>query len=406
MFIKLDNRTVWNYVEEDKTMIKEYGDKIVHTLFYLSSCVTRCGMVHFSIEELITSCGMKVNTKAGNSVEQFRKILLMLQENGILSDIRYNMDLNKAKCKEMIVCQLNLEYKKDKDGKDTQFFMIDWDNYCKILSCNEKNKINIINVYSYLLSRMSTKDEYTDVRRDGGNSEGCWVEEKTIAKDLCISKNTVIKCIDKLIELGLIFKDNTGKVINKKGKTSNGSNVYTVKESDIRDTIKGCQRWYEANGYIITDKKINKEALSVYGLKGQIDKQKAQGKDITKLENKLFKKQEKLKEEVVVKFEYSKNKEYIEARNEQYEDYEEEETDNKNVDKMWSDGSLLGHLQCLVIEYNDYVEKDNRVNNMDAFINKFRNIEDIDELDVKIKDFKHLVEVAQNECYDGADDLI
>ena len=147
MFIKLDNRTVWNYVEEDKTMIKEYGDKIVHTLFYLSSCVTRCGMVHFSIEELITSCGMKVNTKAGNSVEQFRKILLMLQENDIISDIRYDMDLNKAKCKEMIVCQLNLEYKKDKYGKDTQFFMIDWDNYCKILSCNEKNKINIINVY-------------------------------------------------------------------------------------------------------------------------------------------------------------------------------------------------------------------------------------------------------------------
>ena len=73
---------------------------------------------------------------------------------------------------------------------------------------------------------------------------------------------------------------------------------------------------------------------------------------------------------------------------------------------MWSDGSLLGHLQCLVIEYNDYVEKDNRVNNMDAFINKFRNIEDIDELDVKIKDFEHIVEVAQNECYDGADDLI
>ena len=109
MFIKLDNRTVWNYVEEDKTMIKEYGDKIVHTLFYLSSCVTRCGMVHFSIEELITSCGMKVNTKAGNSVEQFRKILLMLQENDIISDLRYDMDLNKVKCKEMIVCQLNLE---------------------------------------------------------------------------------------------------------------------------------------------------------------------------------------------------------------------------------------------------------------------------------------------------------
>ena len=86
--------------------------------------------------------------------------------------------------------------------------------------------------------------------------------------------------------------------------------------------------------------------------------------------------------------------------------YEEEETDNNNVDKMWSDGSLLGHLQCLVIEYNDYVEKDNRINNVDAFINKFRNIEDIDELDVKIKDFKHIVEVAHNEYYQGADDLM
>ena len=63
---------------------------------------------------------------------------------------------------------------------------------------------------------------------------------------------------------------------------------------------------------------------------------------------------------------------------------------------MWSDGSLLTHLQCLVMEYNDYVEKDNRINNMDAFINKFREIEDIDKLNVKIKDFKHLIEVARN----------
>ena len=73
---------------------------------------------------------------------------------------------------------------------------------------------------------------------------------------------------------------------------------------------------------------------------------------------------------------------------------------------MWSDGSLLTHLQCLVMEYNDYVKKDNKVNNMDAFINKFRKIENIDELDVKIKDFEHIVEVSHNEYYNGADDLI
>ena len=309
MFIKLRNDSVWNKNNSNNTMIKNYGDKIIHTLLYLECCTTKVGMVHFNIEEFITSCGMKVDNHEGCSVDQFRNILLILQQNDIISDIRYGVRLEKVKTKEMIVCQFNMIFNKDEKGNDLEFYCIEYDNYAKILDCDIKNKINLINVYCYIISRMrrGSLTDIDDLQKSGGSAECVWIKEETIAKELCITKNTVIKCINKLIELKLLYKDNLGQVVKEgSDKKQNAVNIYVVNPTHMKDGLKENRTWYEAQNYIILNKKLDKDFNKINGLKGQIQKQKNNGSDTTKLEESLQNKQKRLQDKLQNKQKNSK----------------------------------------------------------------------------------------------------
>ena len=410
-FSKLPNNLVWSKEEGEVSLCKD-NDKLLPVIVYLdthnSNITNEC---YFSLADMIESIGMKVRKGKDGTVNQIREILKYLQSINWLKGI----DVDTIKPSEFVKCKFEMTYKKDDADNDNEWFKLYYDNYVKIMNNNSKlDKFITLKVYCYILSRIKRNSEEKTLKdaRKYKSHEGVKVETfydtyEAFNSDLGISKNTVLKQhLELLVELGLIAYGNIGQV-KKKGFQHTANNCYCEDKEELERALDCSREYYIGEGYILTGKEVKKTSKTVKGLKGVSQSLENKGKDNSHIVKEIEEIKQKEKEQAIKEAKENKTK-YMGLKSKPNRSWytNEEETDNNNVDKMWSDGSLLTHLQCLVMEYNDYVEKDNRVNNMDAFINKFRNIEDIDELDVKIKDFKYLVEVATNECYDGADDLM
>ena len=411
-FSKLPNNTVW-CIEKGEVSLCKDNDKLLPVIIYLdthyNNITNEC---YFSLADIIESLGMKVRKGKDGTVNQIRDILKYLQNINWLKGI----DVDTIKPSEFVKCKFEITYLQDDVDNDTQWFKLYYDNYVKIMNNDSKlDKFITLKLYCYILSRIkrNSSEKTLEEARKYRDHKGVVIETfydtyEVFNSDLGISKNTVLKQhLDLLVELGLIAYGNIGMV--KKGNFIHvANNCYCVDKEELERALEYSRKHYIGEGYILTGKDVKKTSKKVKGLKGTSQSLENKGKDSSHIVKEIEEIEQKEKEQAIKEAKENRTKHMgLNTKpNRSWYAYEEEETDNNNVDKMWADGSLLGHLQCLVMEYNDYVEKDNRVNNVDAFINKFRKIEDIDELDVKIKDFKHLVEFAHNEFYNGADDLI
>ena len=161
-FLKIPNEFVWN---KDKgyegTLLKEIGEKVIHVLMYIDCCQTRIGVCNFNINQMIQIIDMKVDSHKGKSIDQFKHIIKELQNKGIINGLKILntkgelIGLDKAKPCDMMVCNsLNIEYKKNDKGEDTEFFMLKHEDYLKIINSDIKNKVNTLNTYCYIIARM------------------------------------------------------------------------------------------------------------------------------------------------------------------------------------------------------------------------------------------------------------
>ena len=377
-------------------------NRIIKVVYELMVGTNFKGLYTNSLDNLISDCGYKADK---DSRKLFKELLLSMHKNNIINILN-----EEFKPKDVLLIDTDNLYNDTLDGY-TGIEQKEIDIINSIAKDNRENN-TLLKGYFFIKSMCHKRDDKTEKGlRFEAKAQAIVMDEKYITTFTGITD--VTKCIKILKQHELInyinFKE--APVNNPKAKID-GKNIYVVRALEDKWDIDLMNKELEfkfnqyrderiKEGYIISNE-FNNNNKSKNGKEGK----KVQMMNKAKRENK-----EQVKEDIKCDnmglSEYVKDEKQVKSKpNRSLYEYEEEETDNNNVDKMWSDGSLLGHLQCLVIEYNDYVEKDNRINNVDAFINKFRNIEDIDELDVKIKDFKHIVEVAHNEYYQGADDLM
>lgn len=329
-FIKLPNILVWDCAKDNKgkrenTYSYQYGDKLCHIWSMFDCLLNRVGTISFSLEQLVRESGVVANPRTGRNVEQFRSILLELEKNKMITNSRY--DLKEVKYKELIVCEYSIPMAVDKDFKDTQFFTVYREDYLNLLQHNTKlNKITLLYVYYYLLSRMSNGK--------GGTTTYCFPSYLDITKDLDISENTFTSYLKELEILDLIHYGNIGFII-KNGENKVANNVYVRHKSHLQSALDISKNYWIAEGWMITNKQVSKINGEIKGYKGQIKRQKNQGKDTTKLEAKLS----KLEEKVVNKVDKSLNdiKREIKSLNEKLNKIDEDNKLKTIVQSEWED---------------------------------------------------------------------
>lgn len=218
-FIMLPNNLIWN---KENTMIEKYGEKVSYVLSYLDSNVNRLDKCTFSIEDIILSCGIAVKTGKGKSIEQFKELLLQLQEDGIITNT--NIEIEKAKIHDYISCDLKIPFEQ-KEENNVNFFMIERDKFINIITSDTKSdKCNLLNTYYYIMARINRKFGFF------------YDTQEIMASDLGLSKTTLNKYIDELKNLGVIYYDNIGLVDGKKA-----NNIYS-------DTKEGLNKGLESSG--------------------------------------------------------------------------------------------------------------------------------------------------------------
>jgi len=298
-FIKFPNYLVWNHQDSTNTLLREYGDKILHILSYLDCCTSRVGNISFSIEDIIITCGLVPKSGKGNVNEQFRIIIVNLVDKCILQ-IKNDKNIDTCKIGELIRCDYNpFTITEDLKG----WFPVYHDNYLKIINDDDNtdiNKLVALKIYYYILARLNRRDTHyttegekltSNIVITGGKAEVFWDGYNSICEDLNITDNTLNKYLKYLKSLNLIYYDNVG-MVQKDDVKKQANNVYAIDETELEYGLKQSELWYEDKGYIGVDGENDR---AIRGLKGKIQAMKNKGKDTAKLERKLGKKLDKLK---------------------------------------------------------------------------------------------------------------
>lgn len=282
-FIKLPNNLIWDSENTKSTLMHNYGDEIIHILTYLDTSTDRLGVIRFTIEDMILSCGLTPTRGKGRINERFINILKKLIDEKVIEIIRG--DINKIKVAEMITCILHMPLRED----GFEFFPLFHNHYKKIMNCQE-DRILLLKLYCYISARLKRK-----ANKDVGEVAECvYTSYDTICKDLNISESTLIKYLNILKDYEIIYFDNIGTV-RKENKTQEANNVYCLKKSEISKALRDSELYYLSEGYTLVGKKTSKEKKVINGLKGKIIQEQNAGKDVTKLEKKMEKLQKSKK---------------------------------------------------------------------------------------------------------------
>lgn len=293
-FIMLPNNLVWNYEDKDKTMYNIFGDKLPYVLSFLVSIRDRRSISRFTLKYLIESCNYKVDRHKGKNLDKFKELLSLLQT---YKYIKCDTDLSKVKENDFIVCKVLLDFKtkevtiQDNDetiieNKFTEFFKIDIDEYYRLIESNSKlDTCTLINIYFYIVARISNKNNKAKV---------CYMSIDNILKDLNISKNTLNKYLTYLKDNKFVCFDNIGTVENGNKKLT-ANNVYALNENDLKLGLEESKIYYKVQGYTILSNNTKSTVMTINGLKGRIKQLKDQGKDTSKMEEKLQEELNKIK---------------------------------------------------------------------------------------------------------------
>lgn len=251
-YIKLPNNIVWDKNNEES--LCKYNNKLLSAICYLNFSINLAGSCCFTLDDMITSCGLVTRTGLGNTIDQFKLILKDLQKMQWL-DGKLNID--SIKPKQFIKCNFNPIFKKDDMGNDTEFFKLSYDKYIKIMNDNSKlDKSITLKVFCYITARMrrNTKEgqENRDIHWLEDTCVECFYEKyETICEDLDISETTLTNNINLLQNLGLIFFGNIGLVKYKNYASYPANNVYAETEEYLKYGLSLSKKYYKESGFEI-----------------------------------------------------------------------------------------------------------------------------------------------------------
>ena len=293
-FIMLPNNLVWSYEDKDKTMYIKFGDKVPYVLSFLVSIRDRRSISRFTLKYLIENSGNKIDRHKGKNLDKFKELLSLLQT---YKYIECDTDLSKVKENDFIVCKVLLDFKTKEvttkednmiitENKYTEFFKIDINEYYRLIESNSKlDTCTLINIYFYIVARLRHEDNKSIV---------CYMSNQEILNDLNISKNTLNKYLSYLKDNEFIYFDRIGNVENN-GKTIHTRNVYALDKDNLKLGLEESKVYYTLQGYTILGNNTKSVTMTINGLKGRIKQLKDQGKDTSKMEEKLQNELNKIK---------------------------------------------------------------------------------------------------------------
>ena len=219
--------------------------KILLVLDYLYNAIDKKGFSKFTIEDIITTYGYKLNRREGKINDNIKVILKTLQQNKIICS---DKDISKIFVNEFVKCTYSGIEKDDNDNY-IKFTMIYNDIINKILSYNKTkvDNLSLLFYYCYLNCRVyKSSSSHGKGYITGGKAEECHPTYKMITNDIDIKDGTIKKYNDILVDMDLIRIGNLGLCYSK-GEEENvreSPNFYVlVDELEDIDSENAKWRW-------------------------------------------------------------------------------------------------------------------------------------------------------------------
>lgn len=127
IFIKIPNYFVKSSKEGNGGLLKEVDNKLLLVASYLYLKKDLIGESSTTLEDIILETGYKPKAGEGKNNEIFKKMLIKLQNKGLISGVTEDLKL-----KELIKIKTNF-FETDDDNKDICFFIIDYSIFRKIV---------------------------------------------------------------------------------------------------------------------------------------------------------------------------------------------------------------------------------------------------------------------------------
>lgn len=238
----------------EKEYVEKYSDKFLYIITELIFSEDKKGFTRFSLEDLIITLGIKPRWGEGRINEQIKSIIELMIENNMLLT---NVDMEKTRIDKLIKCKFQMPYDVNNDGKPTNWFKVELNDYLKILNDESKlNKFTLISIYYYILAKIIKRNDGIDnIHITGGSAEVYWDNQESISKTLKISRNTFTNYVNKLNELGLIHYGNIGKV-TKDGIVRKANNVYATKKDELKYGLEQSKYYWENQGWKLINKSL------------------------------------------------------------------------------------------------------------------------------------------------------
>lgn len=289
-FSKLPNQLFFVYDNDviDKSILEQcnYDYKVLLVLDYLYTNTNRKDITMFTLEDMVISCGFKVDNHKGKINDKFKNILINLQESKIIIT---NIDLSKIKAKEFIKCKIDI-FKKDDNDKDINFIQLFDYEKDKILNYNKEkiDNLKMLYYYCYIKARMFKRAKDDDINVNGGNPEVCFPSYKIINFDLKLTDEVISKYNNILVELNLIRVGNAGLFyyLTDKNKVKRESpNIYTlwtkqqeVWKNNLKEGIKFYKKQFKDERFFLNTRQYKNNNREINGFISRIEYLEKEGK--------------------------------------------------------------------------------------------------------------------------------
>lgn len=271
--IKDYNNSIYNLIDDSKVIL---------VLDFLYRNITMENTIKFTLEELITDCGYKTNSKKNNINKEFINILVKLQNMGLIGEC--NVDMNKLSLKTYCkIKSVNLVEKID--DKYYDFFIINDIEKSKIMQVKEVNNSKLLLYYGLLKSMMYKRPEGQSSNYPGAKAESCYPPFENIKKYIGLSADMINKYNKILVDLDLIRYDTAGCYyykIDSYKKLYESNNTYVLFkdgwEEELKKSIKFFFEKNEDSRVFTHSRKYKNNDKKINGYIGAINRLEKEGK--------------------------------------------------------------------------------------------------------------------------------
>lgn len=233
-----------NFIKVDKEFYNNLSSKEILILLYLYNKSLTLEQFKFTLKDLITYYGYKTNSRKNQINEHFVEAI----DNLIKKDIIYLISPPIKNINQIIIGGFNKNHK-EKTYFDTldefimcfssEIYKISLGVLNNITTCRSFEKI--IQVYLYLKKFLNSNNPM----------QYSYPSLNTMSQDLNISKPTILKILNDLEKLKMIYKKNIGNYIDKKGRIFTCNNLYCFENYNIEElkqdfshSIYNFYKWY------------------------------------------------------------------------------------------------------------------------------------------------------------------